>query len=81
MIDSAKHLKQLRLDAGLTQLELGMRIGLSRETISAIENEHKAAINALTFEVVRKWWKVCRQHTDSDTNASLRRTILDFFKL
>ena len=34
-----KHLKKLRMSAGLTQEQFGAKLGISRQTVSNIENE------------------------------------------
>ena len=57
---SGKILMQERKDAGLTQEELAELIGLSRETISAIENGQN--IGSIKIEILRAWDATCEKH-------------------
>ena len=43
------NLKQLREEHGMTQTELSLKTGLSRATISKIENNEEAVINTRTM--------------------------------
>jgi len=78
---SGAHLKSLRKEAGLTQKELASRIGLSRETIVAIENEYVGSIDKLSIEVVNAWWSVCRRTVSAKTKESFKSQILRFFNI
>jgi HTH-type transcriptional regulator/antitoxin HipB len=78
---SGKQLKQLRTEAGYTQKELGAQVGLSRETIVAIENEYPGSIDKLGLEVVNAWWAACRQDVSADTKKSFKKQILAFFNI
>lgn len=53
-------LKELRKDSGLTQQELATRLGISRETVIAIEKENKASVTSLEMGLVYSWWRVCK---------------------
>ena len=46
---SGKELKKLRKEAGFTQKLLAGKIGISRETVVAIENEHPKTIGSLNI--------------------------------
>ena len=48
-------LRELRKEAQLTQNDPATRIGISRETVSAIENDKRETIEALGAEVISKW--------------------------
>ena len=48
-------LKKMRTEAGLSQRALAAIIGVSRETVVAIEREHTGAINSLKLQIIRKW--------------------------
>ncbi|WDE01850.1 helix-turn-helix transcriptional regulator [Thalassomonas actiniarum] len=78
---SGAHLKSLRKEAGLTQKELASRIGLSRETVVAIENEYVGSIDKLSIEVVNSWWAVCRRTVSAKTKESFKSQILRFFNI
>lgn len=69
-IEKAKLLKQMRIDSGLTQEQLGTRLGLSRYTISAIENCHAQQIETIEADVEDKWWKVCKPMVRTETKQN-----------
>lgn len=58
-IDGQK-LQKLRNEVGLTQEELGNRLGISRETVVAIENNYPGTIENLSFTIVEAWTRTCR---------------------
>lgn len=62
-IELSATLKQVRKEVPgkFTQQELAERLGLSRETVVAIENCHLSAMESLELATVEKWWKVCKQ--------------------
>lgn len=60
-------LRAMRKEAGLTQKELSIRISISRETVSAIENEKLETINSIGAEVISAWHIACRQGASSST--------------
>jgi DNA-binding XRE family transcriptional regulator len=72
-------LKSLRQEAGLTQKELGDAIGISRETISAIENEKPETINSLEADVVAAWNLTCQQRASADTSLLFLGDIIKYF--
>ena len=78
---SGKHLKNLRKEAGYTQQELATRLGISRETVVAIENEHKSSINSLKMDVVSDWWSFCKSKSSAETKASFKELLFSFFKI
>lgn len=76
---SGTQLRSLRKEAGYTQEELALRIGLSRETVSAIENEKPETINSIGVEVINNWWSVCRQKASEQTRQSFFSSVMDYF--
>lgn len=62
-VELAETLKQVRKEVPgrFTQQDLADRLGLSRETIVAIENCHLNTMETLELATVEKWWKVCKQ--------------------
>lgn len=76
---SGKELKSLRKEAGFTQVEIAKKIGISRETVVAIENEHPKTIDALSLEVVNAWWLICRQSVSESSQLSFKAQLLKFF--
>jgi DNA-binding XRE family transcriptional regulator len=53
-------LRHIRKEAGYTQAQVAERVGISRETVSAIENNQPAAIRTLEMDVIKKWWSMCK---------------------
>lgn len=76
---SGAQLRTLRKEAGYTQEDLAFRVGLSRETVSAIENEKPGTIDTIGVEVINKWWSVCRQKASAETRQSFMSTVMDYF--
>ncbi|PAJ75767.1 transcriptional regulator [Pseudoalteromonas sp. NBT06-2] len=80
MIDfSGVELKNLRKEAGYTQKELAVIIGISRETVVAIENEHPKTIDSLSLEVVNAWWVTCRKSVSESSQLSFKVQVMKFF--
>jgi DNA-binding XRE family transcriptional regulator len=78
---SGVQLTQLRKEAGYTQEQLGLRLDISRETISAIENERPETLNNIAVTVINKWWSVCRTKASPETRESFISTVLDYFNV
>jgi putative transcriptional regulator len=51
----ANRIKELRLKAGLSQEALGGRVGATRQTINAIEQEKYAPSLELAFRIAREF--------------------------
>ena len=76
---SGVQLKALRKDSGYTQEELAGRIGISRETVSAIENDKPETMNNIAVELISRWWVICRQGASAQTRESFFSTVMDYF--
>ena len=76
---SGAQLKALRKESGYTQEELARRIGISRETVSAIENNKPETMNNIALEVISKWWTICRQKASAQTRESFFSTVMEYF--
>jgi DNA-binding XRE family transcriptional regulator len=76
---SGVELKNLRKEAGFTQKELAAKIGISRETVVAIENEHAKTIESLGLEVVNAWWIACRKSVSESSQLSFKVQVMKFF--
>ena len=72
-------LKMMRKEAGLTQAELAERLRVSRETVSAIENEKLETINSLSIDLIEKWWRVCGQSSSIKIKNEFMQNIIQFF--
>jgi HTH-type transcriptional regulator/antitoxin HipB len=72
-------LKRMRKESGFTQTELAARLSVSRETISAIENEKQETINSLSIDIIERWWKVCGQRSSMKIKTEFMQNILQFF--
>lgn len=67
---NGEKLRQLRKDANLTQEALGRRIGLSRETISAIENDREETLRAFPVDTLIDWVQTCTTARRQRTQAN-----------
>jgi HTH-type transcriptional regulator/antitoxin HipB len=76
---SGAQLKSLRKEAGYTQEELAQRVGISRETVSAIENDKPETMDNIGVGVVSKWWSICRQTASEETRKSFISTVMEYF--
>jgi len=76
---SGRELKNLRKEAGFTQKVLASKIGISRETVIAIENEHPKTIDSLSLEVVNSWWVACRKSVSESSQLSFKAQVMNFF--
>jgi DNA-binding XRE family transcriptional regulator len=72
-------LRELRKEAQLTQNELAVRIGISRETVSAIENDKRETIEAIGAEVISKWHMICAQSASSATCNKFFQHVMQYF--
>lgn len=74
---SGQWLRRLRLEADYTQKELATRLGIARETVIAIENEHPGTISTLEIDIIGRWWRACcgrlPETTRNDFNGYLKR--------
>ncbi len=76
---SGTQLRALRKEAGYTQEELGNRIGISRETVSAIENDKPETMGCIGVEIINRWWSICRQRATEQTRNSFFISVMDYF--
>lgn len=74
-------LKKLRKGANFSQKELASRIGISRETVVAIEREHPGTINALKLQVIKKWYDVCDTENNNEARKGFNKYILKLFNI
>jgi len=74
---SGKQLKRLRVEANLTQEQLGKKLGMSRETIGAIETDKKAC-DALQLKTLKMWFDACRNKASADAKKSFIDHIKSF---
>jgi DNA-binding XRE family transcriptional regulator len=72
-------LKMMRKESGLTQNDLALRLGVSRETVSAIENEKPETISVLSIDLIEKWWRICGQSSSSNIKYEFMQNIFQFF--
>jgi HTH-type transcriptional regulator/antitoxin HipB len=72
-------LRELRKEAELTQQDLARRIGISRETISAIENDKRETIEAIGAEVISKWHIICAQRASPATRNKFFEHVMKYF--
>jgi DNA-binding XRE family transcriptional regulator len=72
-------LRELRKEAELTQHDLAARIGISRETVSAIENDKPETIEAIGAEVISKWHIICAQRASAATRNKFFDHVMKYF--
>lgn len=78
---SGQALKDLRKEAGLLQRELAAKVGISRETVVAIENEHVGTINSLEVHVLKNWYRVCEKRISQNSRESFVTYLKGFLGL
>ena len=73
----SEQLKALRLSAGLSQSALAKKIGISRETVVAIECDIKKsnAVKALPITRVGLWVKHCRNKDNGHIIESIHKCV------
>jgi DNA-binding XRE family transcriptional regulator len=76
---SGRHLRVMRQEAGFTQKQMARRLGISRETVVAIENEYPSAIGSLEIQLMTEWWQICRPLIQEDTRKSFIAYMAGFF--
>lgn len=72
-------LRKLRLNSGLTQAELAVKLNISREKVVAIENCHLATMQELETDLISVWWHLCKPKADEDTKSEFRKLIERIF--
>lgn len=72
-------LRAMRKETGLTQAQIGQRLGISRETVSAIENEKPETMNSIGAEVFSNWHIICKQSVSSDTRNEFIGQVMSYF--
>jgi|TARA_B110000238_G_C15911288_1_gene346391 HTH-type transcriptional regulator/antitoxin HipB len=72
-------LRELRKEAQFTQHDLAARIGISRETVSAIENDKRETIEAIGAEVISKWHMICGQGASTATRNKFFEHVMKYF--
>jgi DNA-binding XRE family transcriptional regulator len=74
-----KLLQAQRKKTPFSQEEFGVIIGVSRETVSAIENEKQGTIENISMEIVRKWHEACENYVDSQEKLTFKHYIFQYF--
>ncbi|WJG08068.1 helix-turn-helix domain-containing protein [Aliiglaciecola sp. LCG003] len=72
-------LRELRKKSGFTQEEWAQKVGLSRETISAIENNKPGTIEHLSMEVMRKMYEISSSRIDDAHKHSFMEKVICYF--
>lgn len=75
---TGKQFRDLRVQAKLTQEELGKRIGRSRDFVSNVENEVSPTFEKMTVADLQKWWEVCNAYSTSK-KAMLKDALKSLF--
>lgn len=72
-------LKAIRKRAKLTQQELATQLSISRETVSALENNKESAIKALPVETLIEWYALCSKQITQTEKHSFVYSLMRFF--
>jgi DNA-binding XRE family transcriptional regulator len=74
-----KLLQAQRKKTPFSQKEMGVIMGVSRETVSVIENEKQGTIENISMEIVRKWHVACGSYVDSKEKLTFKYYISQHF--
>lgn len=74
-----KMLRSMREATGFTQEQWGGIIGLSRETVSAIENNKPGSIDKIGADTLAKWFEYSSTHLDNQLKSTFESSILKYF--
>ena len=78
-IEKSQLLRDLRKDCGLTQEQLAVRLSVTRDVISHIENCHEQQMNAMAADFELAWWRACKSAAKPETRARFRAFIDKIF--
>lgn len=83
MLFSGAELRQYRKNTvpRITQAEMAVICGISRETVNAIENEHPGTINELKSHVVKLWKEACDERADTQSASDFESYLKNFFSI
>ena len=75
-----KRLKELRIEANMSQKELGIRAEIDEFTASARMNQYEKGIHVPDYGMVQRWGKIlgvptCYFYTEDDTMAKSIRAL------
>lgn len=76
-----ERLRNIRKEAGITQKQLGEKLGLSRETVLHIENGAPGSIDSLEIHVIKKWYNHCEDNISKPTKDDWAIYIKSFFNI
>jgi HTH-type transcriptional regulator / antitoxin HipB len=74
-----KLINQLRNTTPYSQIDMSELLGVSRETISAIENEKQGTIDNISIDTIRRWHEICEKYTDAETEFNFKVFITKYF--
>lgn len=60
-------MKTLREEKGLTQIQISEALGISRETVIAIEKSHAQTISTIEYPLMRDWFRLCADRASTVT--------------
>jgi DNA-binding XRE family transcriptional regulator len=74
-------LKRIRKESGYTQQALADKLGITRTTLSKIENDKGNAAATLEMNFIKAWWQVCHQKSSESAKKRFTQYITSFFGL
>lgn len=78
---SGEQLKQIRKEAGYTQVELAKLLRVHRDTIGHIENNKPGTIDEISADLIRRWWQKCSSRVSENTRYSFKLFIKKYFNV
>jgi DNA-binding XRE family transcriptional regulator len=76
---NGQQLRKIRKEAGYSQEQLGLLLGLTRETINKIENNNPGSIESLAIGKVQDWWQICSVKISKVSQRNFKQYILNLF--
>lgn len=76
---SGRELRRLRQESGYTQKTMARRLGVSRETVVALENEYPSAIGSVEARLIQKWFQITRNLVEAQTRKSFMAYVVKYF--
>lgn len=81
LVPLCRNLQKARKAAKLTQEELARAIGVSRETVNAIENVRPSTVNSLELLTLKKWKMACSNIAGRDVVTVVSHQINEFLQV
>lgn len=74
-----ERLRNMRKEAGINQAELGLILGIARETVIHIEKGSPGSVNTLECNLIRNWYLACEPKLSPLTKQNWAGYLVTFF--